>query len=61
MRFSRAFVLILRGFFRRIVQRWRPIFSSSIRVTRGVLADEVVGVLDRMATSALSANVVQSL
>ena len=29
-----------------------------VRVTRGVLAEEVVGGLDRMATSALSPNVV---
>ena len=48
--FSRAFVLILRGCFRRSVLTMAANILF-VRVTRGVLADEVVGGLGRMASS----------
>ena len=58
MSFSRAFVLILRGFFVLLFNHGGQYNIFFVCVTRGVLAGEVVGVLDRMATSALLPNVV---
>ena len=57
MRFPRAFVLILCGCFRGSKCSTMAANILFIRVTRSVLADEVVGGLNRMATSALLPNV----
>ena len=57
MRFPQAFVLILCGCFHRSKYSTMAANILFARVTRSVLADEVVGVLDRMATNALLPNV----